>query len=127
MRAHELHDVPANAHIVDRTPHDAVLERCRLAISHAGHGLVMKSLIHGVPMILVPWDRDQSGSAYRAGQLGTAEITPRDRLTLDSMSQAIDRVFSTDSFQDKSTNVSRRIEEEDSVEMACDLLESAMT
>ena len=126
MRADELQDVPANALIVDRAPHDAVLERSILAISHAGHGLVMKSLIHGVPMVLVPWDRDQTGSAYRSRQLGTAEIIPRKELSRDSMAEAIDRVFSTDSFQIKSTAVARRIAEEHSVELACDLLESTM-
>ncbi len=36
-------------------PHSAVLKRSCLLVSHAGHGIVAKSLYYGVPMVLVPW------------------------------------------------------------------------
>jgi len=54
------------------------LANSRLVISHAGHGIVMKALYHGVPMILVPWGRDQPGVAARAEALGVATVIRRD-------------------------------------------------
>ena len=57
----ELAPIPANSHVEQYIPHSAVLGKSRLFVSHAGHGSVMKSLLYGVPMVLVPWSRDQLG------------------------------------------------------------------
>jgi UDP:flavonoid glycosyltransferase YjiC (YdhE family) len=44
-------------------PHAKVLKRSCLLVSHAGHGVVLKALYYGVPMVLVPWGRDQTGAS----------------------------------------------------------------
>ena len=62
----ELLPLPANARVEYYTPHAEVLKRSRLLVSHAGHGVVLKALYYGVPMVLVPWGRDQPGVAARA-------------------------------------------------------------
>jgi UDP:flavonoid glycosyltransferase YjiC (YdhE family) len=59
----ELGELPDNVYLSGYVPHSAVLTGSRLIISHAGHGIVMKALYHGVPMVLVPWGRDQPGVA----------------------------------------------------------------
>ena len=51
-------------HVEPFVPHDAVLERAVLFVSHGGHGGVMRAMSHGVPMTLVPWGRDQNGVGY---------------------------------------------------------------
>src|SRR5262249_23017707 len=59
--SHRLEDLgvtPANVRIERFVSHAAVLTRSSLLLSHAGHGIVMKALHYGVPMVLVPWDRD---------------------------------------------------------------------
>lgn len=66
--------LPANFFVHGYVPHSLVLPHCRLAISHGGHGLVLKAIRHGVPQILVPWGRDQSGVASRAAALGVARV-----------------------------------------------------
>lgn len=58
----DLGSLPANARVERYAPHDAVLRRAAFMVSHAGHGSVMRALWHGVPMILVPWGRDQGAS-----------------------------------------------------------------
>jgi UDP:flavonoid glycosyltransferase YjiC (YdhE family) len=89
----ELGSAPANARIEQFVPHSAVLTRSRLLVSHAGHGNVAKALYYGVPMVLVPWDRDQPGVAARAAALGVAEVVARHDLTEQQLSAAIDRVL----------------------------------
>lgn len=69
--------------------HDAVLERAALFVSHGGHGGVMRSMWHGVPVVLIPWGRDQDGVGYRAERLGVAKVVPRDLLSVDSVADAI--------------------------------------
>ncbi len=49
----------------------------------------MRSMSHGVPMVLVPWGRDQEGVGYRAERLGVAKVVPRDVLSVDSVAEAI--------------------------------------
>ena len=53
--AAELGELPDHVYLSDYVPHGTVLSKSRLVISHAGHGIVMKALYYGVPMVLVPW------------------------------------------------------------------------
>jgi UDP:flavonoid glycosyltransferase YjiC (YdhE family) len=70
-----------------------VLQRSRLLLSHAGHGPVTKALWHGVPMVLVPWGRDQPGVAARAEDLGVARAIARDELSESSLTEALKEVM----------------------------------
>jgi Glycosyltransferase family 28 C-terminal domain len=89
----ELGQVPANARLAGFVPHGPVLGRACLAVSHAGHGIVMRALRHGVPMVLVPWGRDQPGVAARAEALGVAALVPRAACTEERVAEAVGRVL----------------------------------
>jgi UDP:flavonoid glycosyltransferase YjiC (YdhE family) len=114
----ELGVVPINARIEQFVPHSAVLKRSRLLISHAGHGIVAKALYYGVPMVLVPWDRDQPGVAARAAALGVAEVIARHDLTEQRLSAAIDRVLSTPRYQENAARVASHLQARDAVALA---------
>ncbi len=60
-------------------------------VGHAGHGSVMKALWGGVPMVLVPWTRDQPGVAARAECLGVAKVVRRQELSEESLRQTVVR------------------------------------
>jgi hypothetical protein len=108
--------------IVDFAPHDRILEQAELFITHAGHGSVMKGLIHGVPMILVPWGRDQIGVAYRARQLGIGEIVDREKLDPEAISGAIDKVLSDQQFANMAAKTSKRYQDLDPLRAASGLM-----
>jgi UDP:flavonoid glycosyltransferase YjiC (YdhE family) len=114
----ELGAVPANARIELFVPHSAVLKRSRLLVSHAGHGVVAKALYYGVPMVLVPWSRDQPGVAARAAALGVAEVIARQDLTELRLSAAIHRVLGTPHYQENATRIAGRLQTRDAVAMA---------
>src|SRR5215470_1148833 len=61
----ELLPLPRNARVEHYVSHAEVLKRACLIVSHAGHGVVLKALYYGVPMVLVPLGRDQPGVAAR--------------------------------------------------------------
>ncbi len=115
----EIESVPHNARVVPYASHAAVLEKSRLLISHAGHGSVMKALWHGVPMVLVPWGRDQPGVAARAEHLGAAQVIARDQLTAARLAGAIDNVMGDSRYQQTATEFSRHLKAQDPVAMAC--------
>jgi UDP:flavonoid glycosyltransferase YjiC (YdhE family) len=114
----ELGSVPTNAQIERFVPHSAVLKRSRLLVSHAGHGVVAKALYYGVPMVLVPWDRDQPGVAARAAALGVAEVIVRHDLTALRLSTAIQRVLGTYCYQDNAARVASHLQARDAVALA---------
>ncbi|HET9000546.1 MAG TPA: nucleotide disphospho-sugar-binding domain-containing protein [bacterium] len=122
----ELGQVPANARIEMFVPHSEVLKRARLLISHAGHGIVMKGLYYGVPMVLIPWDRDQPGVAARAAALGIAEVIPRQDLTEARLSAAIRKVLGTTRYQEEAARIAGRMQGQDTVASACVRIEEFM-
>jgi UDP:flavonoid glycosyltransferase YjiC (YdhE family) len=109
----ELANVPRNVHVEQVVSHAAVLGRARLLLSHAGHGSVMKALWHGVPMVLVPWGRDQPGVAARAQALGVAEVVPRDEVSGGTISAAFDRVITDEEIRDQVARHATRLRSTD--------------
>ncbi len=56
---------PANATVCRFVPHAAILERASCAITHGGMGTTLKALDRGVPVVVVPFARDQAEVARR--------------------------------------------------------------
>lgn len=120
----DLGPLPPNARVEGFVPHSAVLPRSTLLVSHAGHGSVMKAMWHGVPMVLVPWGRDQPGVAARAATLGVAQVVQRESLSETTMSAAVGRVLDDEHFSAAARAVSSRLRQQDPVARACELVES---
>lgn len=120
----DLGRIPANAHVKGYTPHSKVLPHCRLVISHAGHGIVMKSMSYGVPMVLIPWGRDQPGVADRAKRLGLAVVIPRAECSVSAVAAAVGDVLKEPKYVQKALAVSRRLGKMDGVASAVDHIES---
>ena len=118
----EVAPVPANARVEQYIPHSAVLEGAPLFVSHAGHGSVMKSLWYGVPMVLVPWSRDQFGVAARAGTMQAAIVIPKETLTVHVMAEAIDAVLHEPKYRWAAQAASARLQHERSAEVAVQLV-----
>lgn len=107
-------------------PHSRVLPDCRLVISHAGHGIVMKALWHGTPMVLVPWGRDQSGVASRAAALGVAAIVRREDCRPEALALAVRRIIEGPGCLEQSRVASRRLQAADPLEAAAVRVESLL-
>jgi UDP:flavonoid glycosyltransferase YjiC (YdhE family) len=118
-----LQPVPPNARVESYVPHSMILERGKLLLSHAGHGSVMKALWYGVPMVLVPWGRDQPGVAARAEHLGVARVVSRDQLTDARLSEAMTQVLEDPRYQQRAQEISRRLQAEAPVTTACRWIE----
>ena len=119
----EIGEVPDNVCLSGYVPHSAVLSESRLVISHAGHGIVMKALCHGVPMVLVPWGRDQPGVAARAEAMGVAAVVRRDACSDASVAQAVHRILDDAGFTERVRTISKRLRAEDPIAEACTEIE----
>jgi UDP:flavonoid glycosyltransferase YjiC (YdhE family) len=120
--AKDLYPLPSNARIERYFPHDSVMPLAALMISHAGHGSVMRAFWHGLPMILVPWGRDQRGVAARAERLGVAAVVPRELFTEERLATAVREMIGNYAVREKLAAISKRLQECDSVGLACSLI-----
>ncbi|MEV0562347.1 nucleotide disphospho-sugar-binding domain-containing protein [Dactylosporangium sp. NPDC050588] len=67
-----------------------MLRRAAAVVCPAGMGIVTKAVAAGVPVVAVPWGRDQPEVARRVQQAGTGVILPAKRLTAARLAAAVD-------------------------------------
>lgn len=119
----DLEEIPANVHVMGYTPHSKVLSHCRLVISHAGHGIVMKSMYHGIPMVLLPWGRDQPGVAVRAERMGTAVVVAKPDCSVHTLAAGIEKTLFDPRYLERSQAASCRLHQEDGATEAVEHIE----
>ena len=87
----DVRAVPANAVVVRYAPHSALLPHAVVAVTHGGLGATQKSLAHGVPVVAVPFGRDQFEVARRVEVAGAGVRLPARQLRPDRLGDAIAR------------------------------------
>jgi MGT family glycosyltransferase len=93
--AHDPSEFPAppGARVVRFVSHEAVLARAACVVCHGGMGITQKALAAGVPVVVVPFGRDQAETASRVAaaeagvRVSPAKLTPA-RL-LDAVERAM--------------------------------------
>lgn len=106
---------PRNVSVVPSAPHAAVLPLASAVVCHGGHGTVMKALAHGLPIVVMPFARDQKDNGARvevagAGLSLSRNASPR-RIAI-----AIQRVLQEPGFREAAQRMAaiiRRDVEED--------------
>jgi UDP:flavonoid glycosyltransferase YjiC (YdhE family) len=93
-RAVDPRDVPApdNVRVLRAAPHRAVLEEAAVAVTHAGHGSLLKALAAGVPLVCMPMGRDQKDNTVRALRLG-AGVRVSPKASPETIAAAVGRVL----------------------------------
>jgi MGT family glycosyltransferase len=82
-------DAPAGSRVVRYVAHDTVLRRAACVVCHGGMGITQKALAAGVPVVVVPFGRDQLETARRVRVAGAgACLSPR-RLTPERLLGAV--------------------------------------
>jgi MGT family glycosyltransferase len=93
-------DFPAPANVAVRpfVPHAAVLDQARAVVTHGGHGTVIKALAHGVPLVCLPFGRDQADVARRVTEAGAGLRLSR-RASPERIGAAVARVLTEARFR----------------------------
>jgi UDP:flavonoid glycosyltransferase YjiC (YdhE family) len=77
---------------------DELLAHADLVICGGGHGMVAKTLLAGVPLVMVPGGGDQWEIANRVARQGSGRLVRP--LTAETLVDAVDAVLSTPSYRD---------------------------
>ena len=106
--------------------HADVLPHCSAVITHGGHGTVMKALIAGVPLILVPLGRDQPDNAARVVHAGVG-IRLRKNASAGPLRAAITRVIADPRYRAAADVMAARLAAERDDNLVVDELEQVAT
>jgi MGT family glycosyltransferase len=85
---------PPNVRIERFVPHSPVLEQATCVVCHAGMGITQKALAHGVPVVAVPFGRDQPEVARRVEVSGAGVRLPLGQLDPDRLLRAVRKAIS---------------------------------
>jgi UDP:flavonoid glycosyltransferase YjiC (YdhE family) len=67
---------PKNMHVLRGAPHDRVMKDVSVVVSQGGHGTVTRSLVNGLPQLILPMARDQAANAARIEAKGAGLRLP---------------------------------------------------
>lgn len=80
---------PPNVRIERFVPHTPVIEHAACVVCHAGMGITQKALSHGVPVVAIPFGRDQPEVSRRVEVAAAGVRLPLRRLGPDRLRRAI--------------------------------------
>ena len=97
-----------NVTVVSSAPHRAVLEHAALAVTHGGHGTVVKALAAGVPVVVLPHGRDQADNAVRVTSRGSGVRLKR-TASVDAIAAAVRRVLDDPAYAEAAAHLGEAI------------------
>lgn len=93
-----------NCVLVESAPHSQVMREASVAVTHGGHGTVMRALASRVPMLVIPHGRDQNDNAVRVTEHG-AGLSLMPDAPVEAIRAAIARLLEESSFRAAATRL----------------------
>ena len=113
---------PANVQVVGSAPHREILPHAAAMVTDAGHGLVVRALAAGVPMVMMPFGLDQVEAAARAAYAG-AGVRIRPGASPARIARGVREVLDDSSFREAAARAASTIAAEQGRDAAADALE----
>jgi len=89
--------------------HDDLMRRAALVVTHGGHGTLMRALMHGLPLVVIPgMAHDQAPNAAAAEAWGVGRALPGDA-DAEAMRAAMQEVLGSPGYREKAEAISRQL------------------
>jgi UDP:flavonoid glycosyltransferase YjiC (YdhE family) len=120
--AHNL-ELPDSIYTIESIPHNWLFPRMAAVVHHGGAGTTAAGLLAGVPSIIIPFFGDQHYWGQRVINLrvGPKPIS-RSVLTAKRLADAISQAITDQAMQNRATALSEKIQAENGVAEAVDLI-----
>lgn len=92
----------SNVLVVNWAPHSEMLRRSHLMINHGGLGTIKECIYYEVPMIVIPFMRDQPGNAARVAYHGLGILLRKNKINIRNIMESIDHIMNGSSYEKKS-------------------------
>ncbi|WP_396229523.1 glycosyltransferase [Geitlerinema sp. PCC 7407] len=116
---------PGNPLVVPFPPHQQLINRAELVITHAGSTAV-SCLSSGVPMVAIPITTDQPGMAARVKRVGAGEVVPLKKLSVSHLRTAIQQVLGDRAYRENAARLQTAIQAAGGVNYAADVIEQVI-
>jgi len=117
---------PRNAVALSYAAHDPIIRRAALVVTHGGHGTAMRSLRHGVPLVVIPGlagDQPYVAAAVQEWGVGRALAGDAD---VEAIRTAAREVLSDPSFRSKAAQRAKALAGVDGAANAADEVEAML-
>jgi len=108
---HAQFNIPSNVTVRRSIPYSQVFPLASAVITQCGHGTVMRALAIGVPILGIPFGRDEDGNARRIEALG-AGLQLDKQTTVETIRKAVQRILDEAMFRDNARKLGRALSEE---------------
>ena len=101
---------PPNVHVHQYIPQELLLPHCTAVVTHGGAGSTLGALAFGLPLLIVPQGADHFYNAERVVAAGAGIQLMPDRLTADSVRDAVRMLLHDDAFQDAAHRIRNELD-----------------
>ena len=120
-------NLPGAPIVVPYAPHQQLINRASLIITHAGMNTVLGALSSGVPIVAIPITNEQPGIATRLARTGAGKVVPLAQLSETKLRAAIKEVLTQDSYRQNASRLKQVIASSGGVNRAADIVEMAIS
>ena len=103
---------------------DDLIRASDVIVSRAGHGTIMKALVFGKPLVLIPIPdhTEQYANAKRATSLNVARMIDQSSLNAHSLESAIEAIVNSEVYKRRAAEISAETSTMHAVSRACDVI-----
>lgn len=103
---------------------DDFIKAADLVISRAGHGTIMRSMMLGKPMILIPIPdhTEQYGNARRAVALHVAQMIDQHDVSKETLDSMIQTILDSNKYHRNALEIRRLAQSSNAINVACDAI-----
>lgn len=116
-----------NALAVPFAPHQQLIKRSDLVITHGGLNTVLGALAEAKPMVAIPITNEQPGIAARIKRCGAGEVVPLKNLHAGSLREIIRLVLKEDKYKHNAKQLQHAIERAGGARRAAEIIELAIS
>lgn len=122
-RNRPVEPLPPGILALEYAPHGPLFRRAAAVVHQGGIGTTAQALRAGVPMLFLPYGFDQPDNAARVERLGIARTISRGRYRAERVARELGALLSDATVLQRAEAIGRRVDAEEGVATACDLIE----
>jgi zeaxanthin glucosyltransferase len=119
--------LPGSPLVVSYAPHQQLIERSSLVVTHAGMNTVLGALSSGVPILAIPITNEQPAIAARLARTGAGEVVSLKSLSVPKLRTAIQQMLTEDAYKNNALRLQQAIRRAGGVSRAADIIEQAIS
>ena len=117
--------LPPNVRHFDFAPFKELLPRCEALVHHGGIGSLSQAMSAGIPQVIMPMGFDQIDNAHRVGSLGVGDSLFPKRFDGNRLAMTLRNLMANPNTAGACKRLAEKIAQGDSLELACDVIESS--